>query len=86
LRPVQANSSRDSISKITREKWTGDVTHGRVPPLQARSPGFIPQSQEGRKRGREGGKKGGRKEGRKEGIERYKIRVLPPIMDKINFD
>jgi hypothetical protein len=39
-----------------------------------------------RKEGREGGKEGRRAGGRKEGIERYKIRVLPPIMDKINFD
>jgi hypothetical protein len=25
LRPIQANSSRDPISKITRAKWTGGV-------------------------------------------------------------
>jgi hypothetical protein len=25
LRPAQANSSQDPISKITREKWTGGV-------------------------------------------------------------
>jgi hypothetical protein len=27
LRPAQANSSQDPISKITREKWTGGVAH-----------------------------------------------------------
>jgi hypothetical protein len=42
-RPTWANSLQDPIFKLTRAKWTGGVSSGRVPALQVRSPAFKPQ-------------------------------------------
>jgi hypothetical protein len=43
LKPSQANSLQDPISKITRAKWTGGVAQVvSVPALQMQSPEFKP--------------------------------------------
>jgi hypothetical protein len=45
LKPAQADSSQDSISKITRTKWTGGA-----PALQEQSPEFKLQSHQKKKK------------------------------------
>jgi hypothetical protein len=53
MRSAQANSWRDSISKITRVKWTGGVAQWAESPLCKCEDEFKPQFQKTHKK-REG--------------------------------